>query len=139
MCTNTIYSWKKKEENVCIVLLMKTTSIITFGKKSSISEGLPWILIVLFFMSGRINDRTPAGVTLWMNAGILHHRSTSNLSDRRLSMCDSGAAFWIQKKDSLPLFLAQWQIFILAPKATHRAKDTDMEGRKTPQYDLDVH
>lgn len=41
---------------------MKTTEIISFEKKSSISEGLPWILIVLFFMRGHINDITPAGV-----------------------------------------------------------------------------
>lgn len=60
------------------------------------------------------------------NDGILHHRQTS-----RLSMSYSGLCSFLKLKERFSTPSGSMTDFILAPKATHRAKDTDMEEKET--------
>lgn len=75
------------------------------------------------------------------NDGIPHHRLTAvlNLTDTRLSIQDLGLRWFLNLKERFSTPSGSMTDFILAPKATHRAKDTDMEEKEKKQYDLDVH
>ena len=56
--------------------------------------------------------------------------ATSNLNDTRLSTHDSSLCSFLNPKERFSTPSGSMTDFILAPKARHRAKDTDMEEKE---------